>query len=137
MASEQGLAPAGIATYQKAYLIFFLPHSIVTVSLVTALLPGLSRLAHSGALGEVSHTLTDTIRTVIALVVPITAILMPLAPLLASLLFGYGAATAQQAKRDANESGTSTRRADTVFAGIAKGAGIALKNVDRFSFLMR
>lgn len=33
-------------------------------------------------------------------------------------------ATAQQAKRDANESGTSTRRADTVFAGIAKGAGI-------------
>lgn len=99
LAQAEGLPPAGIATYQKAYLIFFLPHSIVTVSLVTALLPGLSRLAHSGALGEVSHTLTDTIRTVIALVVPITAILMPLAPLLASLLFGYGASGVDAAQQ--------------------------------------
>ena len=99
MAQAEGLAPAGIATYQKAYLIFFLPHSIVTVSLVTALLPGLSRVAHEGRLDAVSRSLTDTIRTVIALVVPITAVLMPLAPLLASVLFGYGAsgvAAAQQ-----------------------------------------
>ena len=99
MASEQGLAPAGIATYQKAYLIFFLPHSIVTVSLVTALLPGLSRVAHAGRLDAVGRSLTDTMRTVVALVVPITAVLIPLAPLLASVLFGYGAsgvAAAQQ-----------------------------------------
>jgi putative peptidoglycan lipid II flippase len=91
MALEEGLPPAGIATYQKAYLIFFLPHSIVTVSLVTALLPGLSQLAHARRYPEVSRTLTDTIRTVTALVVPITAVLMPLAPLLAAFMFGYGA----------------------------------------------
>jgi putative peptidoglycan lipid II flippase len=92
LAEAEGLAAAGITTYQKAYLIFFLPHSIVTVSLVTALLPGLSRVAHAHQLGMVSTALTDTIRTVTALVVPITAILMPLAPIVASLLFGYGAA---------------------------------------------
>jgi putative peptidoglycan lipid II flippase len=92
LAEAEGLAAAGITTYQKAYLIFFLPHSIVTVSLVTALLPGLSRVAHANQLGKVSTALTDTIRTVTALVVPITAILMPLAPIVASLLFGYGAA---------------------------------------------
>lgn len=91
MAQAQGLPPAGIATYQKAYLIFFLPHSIVTVSVVTALLPGLSRIAHAGRLDAVSRSLTNTIRTVTALVVPITAVLMPLATLLATLLFGYGA----------------------------------------------
>jgi putative peptidoglycan lipid II flippase len=92
LAEAEGLAAAGITTYQKAYLIFFLPHSIVTVSLVTALLPGLSRVAHAHQLDKVSTALTDTIRTVTALVVPITAILMPLAPIVASLLFGYGAA---------------------------------------------
>ncbi|HEX6887621.1 MAG TPA: murein biosynthesis integral membrane protein MurJ [Candidatus Nanopelagicales bacterium] len=99
LAQQEGLAPAGITTYQKAYLIFFLPHSIVTVSMVTALLPGLSRLAHAGQLGALSRSLTDTMRTITALVVPITAVLIPTAPLLASLLFGFGAsgtAAAQQ-----------------------------------------
>jgi putative peptidoglycan lipid II flippase len=93
MATEQGTSAAGIATYQKAYLIFFLPHSIVTVSLVTALLPGLSRLAHRGDLAAVSRTITDTIRTATSLVVPILAAMFPLAPWLAAFLFGYGAAT--------------------------------------------
>lgn len=92
LAAQEGLPASGITTYQKAYLIFFLPHSIVTVSLVTALLPGLSRLAHARDLPAVSRSLTDTTRTVTALVVPITAVLLPLAPLLSSLLFGYGAA---------------------------------------------
>jgi putative peptidoglycan lipid II flippase len=91
LALEEGLPPAGIATYQKAYLIFFLPHSIVTVSLVTALLPGLSALAHGRRYDQVGSTLSETMRTVTALVVPITAVMMPLAPLLASLLFGFGA----------------------------------------------
>lgn len=92
LAQEEGLTAAGITTYQKAYLIFFLPHSIVTVSLVTALLPGLSRVAHARRFATVGSTLADTIRTVTALVVPITAVLIPTAPLLASLMFGYGAA---------------------------------------------
>lgn len=99
LAAQEGLPPAGIATYQKAYLIFFLPHSIVTVSLVTALLPGLSRVAHAQQFRQVSTTLTDTMRTVSALMMPITAVMIPLAPLLASVLFGYGAsgvAAAQQ-----------------------------------------
>ncbi len=92
MAQQEGLPAAGITTYQKAYLIFFLPHSIVTVSLVTALLPGLSAVAHARQFAAMGRTLAETIRTVTALVVPITAVLIPLAPLLAGLLFGYGAA---------------------------------------------
>ena len=97
MASEAGLASAGITTYQKAYLIFFLPHSIVTVSLVTALLPGLSRVAHSRRFDTFARVLTDTIRTVTSLAVPISAVMIALAPVLASLLFGFGAANRESA----------------------------------------
>jgi putative peptidoglycan lipid II flippase len=99
LAQQEGLPAAGITTYQKAYQIFFLPHSIVTVSLVTALLPGLSRLAHARQLDTVSATLTKTIRTVTALVVPITAALVPLAPLVAAALFGYGASGTDAAQQ--------------------------------------
>ncbi len=97
LAQDEGLPAAGIATYQKAYLIFFLPHSIVTVSLVTALLPAVSRLAADRDFGVFSKVLTDTMRTVTALTVPIAAVMMPLSPLLAALLFGFGAASRDSA----------------------------------------
>lgn len=93
LATQEGLPAAGIATYQKAYLIFFLPHSIVTVSIVTALLPGLSRVAHSRQLDKVAKSLADTVRTATALIVPIMAVLFPTSSYIAGLLFGYGAAT--------------------------------------------
>jgi putative peptidoglycan lipid II flippase len=99
LAVAEGLPPAGITTYQKAYLIFFLPHSIVTVSLVTALLPGLSRVAHARQFDVLARSLADTTRTVTALVVPITAVLIPTAPLLASLLFGFGASGVDAAQQ--------------------------------------
>jgi putative peptidoglycan lipid II flippase len=67
LAQQEGTAEAGIATYQKAYLIFFLPHSIITVSLVTALLPGLSRVAHAHQYDVVGRLISDTTRTVTAL----------------------------------------------------------------------
>ncbi len=97
LAEQEGLAAAGITTYQKAYLIFFLPHSIVTVSLVTALLPGLSRVAHARQFDTFSRVLTDTIRTVTSLAVPISAVMIALAPALATLLFGFGAASRESA----------------------------------------
>ena len=97
LAQQEGVASAGIATYQKAYLIFFLPHSIVTVSLVTALLPGLSTVAHSGRFAVFSRLLTDSMRTVTALAVPIAAVMMPLAGLLSAVLFGFGASNRESA----------------------------------------
>ena len=97
LAAAEGLPAAGITTYQKAYLIFFLPHSIVTVSLVTALLPGLSRVAASGQFATFSRVLTDSMRTVTALTVPIMAVMIPLSPALATVLFGVGAANRQSA----------------------------------------
>jgi putative peptidoglycan lipid II flippase len=96
-ASEAGKVAAGLTTYQKAHLVFVLPHSIITVSVVTAMLPALSRVAHSGNLRQVGSDVARTMRTVGALIVPIAAILIVNGGTLAVLLFGYGAATPSQA----------------------------------------
>ncbi len=96
-ASLDGSTPAGLTTYQKAHLIFMLPHSVITVSIVTALLPALSRVAHAGRLKQVGADVGGAMRLVAALIVPVGAVLMINSPAIARLLFGYGAATSQQA----------------------------------------
>lgn len=96
-ASATDAVAAGLTTYQKAHLIFMLPHSVITVSIVTAMLPALSRLAHAGDLRQVGSDVARTMRTVAVLIAPIAAILMVNGAAIAILLFGYGAATPAQA----------------------------------------
>ena len=96
-AAAAGVAAAGLTTYQKAHLVFMLPHSVITVSIVTAMLPALSRVAHDGNLRKVGNDVGATMRLVAALIVPIAAIFMCVGTGVAILLFGYGAATPQQA----------------------------------------
>ena len=96
-AAASGATAAGITTYQKAHLVFMLPHSVITISIVTALLPALSRLAHEGKLKEVGEDVAGAMRLVAALVVPIAAMLFVLGSDVSVLLFGYGAATTNQA----------------------------------------
>ena len=96
-ASATDAVAAGLTTYQKAHLVFLLPHSVITVSVVTALLPALSRVAHSGRLDLVGADVARTMRMVTALIVPIAAIFIVNGAAVAILLFGYGAATPAQA----------------------------------------
>ena len=96
-ASATDAIAAGLTTYQKAHLVFLLPHSVITVSVVTALLPALSRVAHSGRLDQVGSDVARTMRMVTVLIVPISAILLVNGFAISVLLFGYGAATPQQA----------------------------------------
>ena len=97
-AIAEGATAAGLTTYQKAHLVFMLPHSVITVSLVTALLPQLSRVAHDGQLTTVGQQLGRAIRIVAVLVLPIAGIFVVIAPEIAQLLFGFGAATADSAR---------------------------------------
>jgi len=96
-AADQGLVAAGLTTYQKAHLVFMLPHSVITVSIVTALLPALARVAHAGRLGQVGSDVSSALRLVSALLVPVVSVLIIVSPGLLVLLFGYGAATPAQA----------------------------------------
>ena len=96
-AATAGVAAAGLTTYQKAHLFFLLPHSVITVSVVTAMLPALSRVAHDGRLDQVGRDIAKTMRTVAALIVPVAMVLIINGASVAILLFGYGAATTDQA----------------------------------------
>lgn len=92
-----GAVAAGLTTYQKAHLVFMLPHSVITVSVVTALLPALSRYAHDGNRKRVGADIASTMRVVSTLVAPIASVLFVIGASVAVLLFGYGAATEEQA----------------------------------------
>jgi len=92
-----GNVAAGLTTYQKAHLVFMLPHSVITVSVVTALLPALSRYAHDGNRKRVGADIASTMRVVSTLVAPIASVLFVIGASVAVLLFGYGAATEEQA----------------------------------------
>lgn len=96
-AAAAGATAAGITTYQKAHLVFMLPHSVITISIVTALLPAISRLAHEGKLREIGQDIAGAMRIVAALIAPIAALLFVLGADVAVVLFGYGAATVEQA----------------------------------------
>lgn len=84
----------GYSVYQAAFLIMMVPHSVVTVSLATAILPALSRRATADDLAGLGGLLAGTLRTALVVVVPFAALLPVIAPALAEVLFGYGAASA-------------------------------------------
>ena len=82
----------GYTVYSNSYLLTMVPHSIVTVSLATAMLPLLSRHAADADLGAIGRAVSSTLRSAYALVVP-AALLFSLMSLdLAHVIWGYGAA---------------------------------------------
>jgi putative peptidoglycan lipid II flippase len=86
---------AGFSVYANAMLIMMVPHSVITVSLGTALLPRLSGHAADGNLGLVRDRLVSGLRICLAVIVPVAALLAALSVPLVALLFDHGAATGQ------------------------------------------
>jgi murein biosynthesis integral membrane protein MurJ len=72
-------AVAGNAAYDWAFLIFMLPHSLVTVSLATALFTRLSGQAHERDVDGVRSTLSSGLRVVALFTVIATAVIVVLA----------------------------------------------------------
>jgi putative peptidoglycan lipid II flippase len=67
-----GLDVPGKISYSSAFLIFMLPHSLVTVSLVTALFTRMSRAAHVGDLRELRADVSKGLRLTAVATVPAT-----------------------------------------------------------------
>jgi len=86
-------AKAGITTgvgftpYTSAYYIMLLPYSIVTISIVTALLPHLSKLAIAKNVEEVRKQLIRAIRMVGVVTVPSAVALLFFGPLMTEVLY--------------------------------------------------
>ena len=96
VAGEPAAIAVGFTSYQKGQLMMMLPHSIITVSIITALLPRLSRQAHDKDLSAFGGELSTSLRLVAALIIPSAVFLLATGPWLGSLLYGYGASTTAQ-----------------------------------------
>ena len=81
----------GLAAYSYAYAVFIVPHSLITVSLATAMLPSASRLAHAGDLGGVAAEVGRTWRLALTALLPAAIAFVVLGVPIARLVFGFGA----------------------------------------------
>jgi putative peptidoglycan lipid II flippase len=89
----EGAADAsGYTVYANAFLLTQVPHAIVTVSLATATMPLVSRLAADARLGDVAAEMSQTLRLVLSVIAPFAVALLVLGPALATILFSWGQA---------------------------------------------
>ncbi len=80
-------AGVGLLAYSNAYLIFVLPHSIITVSVMTGVLPRMSREASARDLAAVRASLSEAWRLTGVGTVVAAAGLVALGPQLTEILF--------------------------------------------------
>jgi putative peptidoglycan lipid II flippase len=78
----------GFAAYANAQLIWGLPQAIITVSLMAALLPRLSRSAHEGDAGAVRDDISQGLRTTAVAIVPVSFGFVALGIPMCTLIFG-------------------------------------------------
>ncbi|MGW0912542.1 murein biosynthesis integral membrane protein MurJ [Streptomyces sp. NPDC002784] len=84
----------GYGAYNNAYALWVVPHGIITVSVVTALMPRMSAAATDGDLAAVRRDVSHALRVVAAAVVPAACALLALAQPVMALVFGYGRTSA-------------------------------------------
>ncbi|HEX5986032.1 MAG TPA: murein biosynthesis integral membrane protein MurJ [Nocardioides sp.] len=82
----------GYTVYSFAFVTIMVPHSIVTVSLATAMLPRLSQHAADDDLPGVATSVASTLRQALALIVPVAVLLPLISQDAARLVWGHGAA---------------------------------------------
>ncbi|MFD8599606.1 murein biosynthesis integral membrane protein MurJ [Kitasatospora sp. NPDC059646] len=81
----------GFSAYNNAYALFVVPQGVITVSLVTALLPGMARAATAGDYRKIGEDLSGVLRSSAAMVVTAAVLFFALAPQIAMAAYGYGA----------------------------------------------
>ncbi|GAA5048549.1 putative peptidoglycan lipid II flippase [Thermocatellispora tengchongensis] len=92
------MAPgAGNAAYSYAWQLFQLPYGIIAVSVITAMLPRMSRSVADGQYDMVREEFSSGVRLVSSVIVPSGLLLMVLGPALTVIIFGHGNMTTQDA----------------------------------------
>jgi len=87
----------GFTIYSNSFLLTQVPHSIVTVSLATAILPTLSARVVALDPRGFAYGVARTVRSSLAIVLPFAALLPVLSVDLGHVLFGFGASATQYA----------------------------------------
>ncbi|MCZ4604806.1 murein biosynthesis integral membrane protein MurJ [Streptomyces sp. Lzd4kr] len=84
----------GYGAYNNAYALWVVPHGIITVSVVTALMPRMSAPAADGDTAAVRRDVSHALRVSACAVVPAACALFALAQPVMALAFGYGRTSA-------------------------------------------
>jgi putative peptidoglycan lipid II flippase len=116
-----GLVVPGKISYSNAFYIFMLPHSLVTVSLVTALFTRMSKAAHVGNLDEVRADVHRGLRLTAVATVPATV---------GAFVLGFSAtATLYPANSEASTRGIATVMMAMMFGLVPFGVMFLLQRV--------
>jgi putative peptidoglycan lipid II flippase len=87
LADQEHIVAAGKASYDYAFLLFMLPHSLVTVSLATALFTRMSASAHAGKTRDVVADFNRGLRMPAPILVPISVAGFVFAPMVTAIFF--------------------------------------------------
>lgn len=75
-ANDASVNTVGVTAYQNAHLVMLIPHAVLTVSLVTALLPSLARTAHAKNLTALGADIEKALRTLSIIIIPIALMVL-------------------------------------------------------------
>lgn len=89
-AENHGYLGVGLAAYSNALLIWQLPMAVITVSVMSAVLPRLSRSAADQDQGAVRDDLSYGLRTSAVAIVPGAFLFLSLGPVIGSTIYGLG-----------------------------------------------
>ncbi|MBS2964233.1 murein biosynthesis integral membrane protein MurJ [Actinocrinis puniceicyclus] len=88
----------GYTAYMNAQNIWQLPFAVITVSVITALLPRMSRYAQTGDRAAVRTSVSYGLRVAAVAIVPCAFALLAFGPQIAAVLFGHGQSDAAMAR---------------------------------------
>ena len=88
---------AGPIIYNNVYLLLWMAHGIIAVSIITALMPRLSAAAADGRHADLAADLSRGVRTVAAMLAPVAVCYAVLAKPIGFALFNHGAFTDENA----------------------------------------
>jgi putative peptidoglycan lipid II flippase len=88
----------GYTAFSNALTIWILPQAIITVSIITALLPRMSRSAHAGDRGAVRDAISYGLRVTAVAIVPCAFAFVAFGLQISSVLFRHGHTDATEAR---------------------------------------
>ncbi|MFG2246128.1 murein biosynthesis integral membrane protein MurJ [Spirillospora sp. NPDC048823] len=98
LAVDEGIGQGyGYTPYFNAYQLFQLPYAIVGVSVITALLPRMSRFAAEGKTADVRAAFSSGLRLSSVIIMPAAALMLVLGPEITTVLFAHGNTSAEDA----------------------------------------
>ncbi len=90
LAEKSGHTGTGITAYNFALQLWQMPQAIITVSVMTAVLPRISRAAHDGDVSAVRDDLSHGLRTSAVAIVPCAFAFLALGVPMSTLMFSSG-----------------------------------------------